>query len=288
MTSAVETGPGVRKLGPARSLALVLFTFLTLTMVQVAVPLRLGELGVSGVTLGVLLALPSVTGLAAETPFASLSDVAGRAGVISLGAVIVAVSSVALATVSGVWLFAGALVLYGVGLVTAALTAFYMFRAVYLTFHGKFRGTPEQEHHLHESPPVMTLPLWILAVGAVVSGWVGFPGWNLFHHFLEPVVRRLIPERARCLPHAVLTARGILVVVLQAGVVAATSRVAGLETSGAAAAGISALALAAAGVLLAPLLLEWRPSERRPVRATTAVPTGRRARARAAAPPTRR
>ncbi len=52
---------------------------------------------------------------------------------------------------------------WAVGLLTAGLTAFYMFRAVYLTFHGKFRGTHEQEHHLHESPPVMTVPLMVLA-----------------------------------------------------------------------------------------------------------------------------
>ncbi len=88
-------------------------------------------------------------------------------------------------------------VLYAIGLITAGLTAFYMFRSVYLTFHGKFRGTHEQEHHLHESPPVMTIPLWILAIGAVVSGWVGIPkllsfgrDLNWFHHFLEPVIAR--------------------------------------------------------------------------------------------------
>jgi NADH-quinone oxidoreductase subunit L len=82
-------------------------------------------------------------------------------------------------------------VLYGVGLLTAALTALYMFRVVFLTFYGPFRGTQEQQHHLHESPPIMTIPLWILALGAVVAGWIGFPGdWNLFHHFLEPVILR--------------------------------------------------------------------------------------------------
>ncbi|HKI01277.1 MAG TPA: NADH-quinone oxidoreductase subunit L [Thermoanaerobaculia bacterium] len=84
-------------------------------------------------------------------------------------------------------------VLYAVGLLTAALTAFYMFRAVNLTFHGKFRGTHEQEHHLHESPPSMTIPLWVLAVGAVISGLVGVPveKWNAFHHFLQPVIYRI-------------------------------------------------------------------------------------------------
>jgi NADH-quinone oxidoreductase subunit L len=83
-------------------------------------------------------------------------------------------------------------VLWAVGLITAGLTAFYMFRSVYLTFFGQFRGTHEQEHHLHESPPSMTIPLWILAVGAVVSGWVGLPKvlaeTNRFQDWLAPVI----------------------------------------------------------------------------------------------------
>ena len=91
----------------------------------------------------------------------------------------------------------GQWILYGVGLVTAGLTACYMFRAVYLTFHGKFRGTEEQRHHLHESPAVMTVPLVILAVGSALVGFLGIPvgiahlfgggDWNWIHHFLEPV-----------------------------------------------------------------------------------------------------
>jgi NADH-quinone oxidoreductase subunit L len=92
----------------------------------------------------------------------------------------------------------GQWVLWAVGLITAGLTAFYMFRSVFLTFHGKFRGTHEAEHHLHESPPVMTIPLWILAVGAVFAGYVGIPKLlsagrdiNWFHHFLEPVILAL-------------------------------------------------------------------------------------------------
>ncbi len=50
-------------------------------------------------------------------------------------------------------------VLYGIALFTALLTAFYMFRLLFITFTGKFRGTHEQEHHLHESPAAMTIPL---------------------------------------------------------------------------------------------------------------------------------
>lgn len=82
--------------------------------------------------------------------------------------------------------------LFIIGAVTALLTAFYSFRIIYVAFHGKFRGTHEQEHHLHESPKVMTIPLIILAAGAIASGWVGVPpilgGGEHFGEFLAPVV----------------------------------------------------------------------------------------------------
>jgi len=78
------------------------------------------------------------------------------------------------------------------GTAVAALTAFYSFRIIFLAFHGKFRGTHEQEHHLHESPKVMTIPLIILAIGAISAGWVGIPaalgGSNAIAHFFEPVL----------------------------------------------------------------------------------------------------
>ena len=48
-----------------------------------------------------------------------------------------------------------------------------MFRAVYLTFHGEFRGTHEQAHHLHESPPTMVVPLQVLAAGSILAGLLG-------------------------------------------------------------------------------------------------------------------
>src|SRR4030042_3454269 len=74
----------------------------------------------------------------------------------------------------------------------AFFTPFYTFRLVFLTFYRKFRGTHEQEHHLHESPKVMTVPLMILAAGAVAVGWIGIPpllgGGAHFAEFLKPVV----------------------------------------------------------------------------------------------------
>lgn len=83
--------------------------------------------------------------------------------------------------------------LYVIGLLTAGLTAFYMFRLLFITFNGSFRGTEEQRHHLHESPASMTIPLVLLAVLSIVGGFVGIP--ELFLHggeklsaFLAPVV----------------------------------------------------------------------------------------------------
>lgn len=71
--------------------------------------------------------------------------------------------------------FAKSPVLYAIGTFSALLTAFYMFRLYSLTFLGKFRGTSEQEHHLHESPGAMTFPLIVLALLAVFAGFLGVP-----------------------------------------------------------------------------------------------------------------
>ncbi|MBK6983434.1 MAG: NADH-quinone oxidoreductase subunit L [Bacteroidetes bacterium] len=78
------------------------------------------------------------------------------------------------------------------GQVASMLTAFYMFRLLYLTFYRKFRGTHEQEHHLHESPKSMTFPLIVLAILAVVGGALGLPEFwgatNWMHHHLDSII----------------------------------------------------------------------------------------------------
>jgi len=79
-----------------------------------------------------------------------------------------------------------------VGVLTAAITAFYMFRLYATTFLGKFRGTADQEHHLKESPAAITIPLIVLAVLAVTGGWIGIPevfmkDGHWLEHFLAPV-----------------------------------------------------------------------------------------------------
>jgi NADH-quinone oxidoreductase subunit L len=82
---------------------------------------------------------------------------------------------------------------YVVGVFTAMLTSFYMFRMMFLTFWGKFRGTHEQEHHLHESPATMTIPLIVLAILSVIGGLIGVPevlgGHHELGHFLAPVFK---------------------------------------------------------------------------------------------------
>jgi NADH-quinone oxidoreductase subunit L len=89
--------------------------------------------------------------------------------------------------------FAHSPVLYVFGILAAMMTAFYMFRLYVLTFNGKFRGTEEQHHHLHESPAAMTLPLVVLAILSIVGGYVGLPSviseHNALAAYLSPVVK---------------------------------------------------------------------------------------------------
>lgn len=84
-------------------------------------------------------------------------------------------------------------ILYAIALFGALLTAYYMFRLLVITFSGKFRGTEEQEHHVHESPPAMTVPLIILAILSIIGGFVGIPqvfiqSGDKLSEFLAPVI----------------------------------------------------------------------------------------------------
>lgn len=82
-------------------------------------------------------------------------------------------------------------VLWIFGVIGSLMTAYYMFRMVFVTFYGSFRGTEEQKHHLHESPLSMTIPLMVLAVLSVAGGWIGIPhvlgGTHHLEAFLAPV-----------------------------------------------------------------------------------------------------
>jgi len=85
----------------------------------------------------------------------------------------------------------GGRILYAFGLLTALLTSFYMFRLIFLTFHGKPRYD-EHKVHVHESPKSMLVPLMILAVLSIIGGWMAAPafwgGPDYFAKFLEPAL----------------------------------------------------------------------------------------------------
>jgi len=85
-------------------------------------------------------------------------------------------------------------ILWGIGYLTALMTAFYMFRLIYLTFFSKPRMSHEVEHHIHESPSSMTMPLVVLAVMSLFAGFLGWPqslgGSDRFARYLDPVFAR--------------------------------------------------------------------------------------------------
>jgi NADH-quinone oxidoreductase subunit L len=82
-----------------------------------------------------------------------------------------------------------------VGVITALITCFYMFRLLYLVFFSTFRGTDQQAQHLHEPSKVMTIPLIILAILSFAGGFLNIPeifgGHQSFHNFLSPVLSKL-------------------------------------------------------------------------------------------------
>jgi NADH-quinone oxidoreductase subunit L len=86
--------------------------------------------------------------------------------------------------------FAKSPIYWALGVIGAAMTAFYMFRLYATTFLGQFRGTHDQEHHLHESPISMTLPLILLAVASAIAGALGIPALMGGNHWLS---HQLIP-----------------------------------------------------------------------------------------------
>jgi len=89
--------------------------------------------------------------------------------------------------------FAQSPTMYVLGVIAAMFTSFYMFRLLFLTFYGKFRGTSDQEHHLHESPPSMTIPLIVLAVLSVIGGFLNVPeslgGSHWLANYLAPIFK---------------------------------------------------------------------------------------------------
>jgi len=110
--------------------------------------------------------------------------------------------------------------LLGVG--GSVLTAFYMFRLLFLTFYGKFRGTHHQEEHLHESPKSITIPLMVLAGLSVLGGFIGLPeafhAKHLLKSFLSPVFAasdlRMLPAEISHTTEYALMALAIVIVLI--------------------------------------------------------------------------
>ena len=121
--------------------------------------------------------------------------------------------------------------LYWVGTLTAGLTAFYMFRGLFMTFYGESRVEAEVEHHVHESSSKMTVPLMVLAFFSIVAGWVSLPkvwpfnGSEAFDRYLEPVfgkateaLRTVSPERAGELSTGALMGFSVLAAFIGIGI----------------------------------------------------------------------
>ena len=79
-------------------------------------------------------------------------------------------------------------ILWFLAAIASIMTAFYMFRLLYLTFFKDFRGTQEQKNHLHESPTAMTIPLIVLAILSVIGGAISLPGASWLNNYLQPII----------------------------------------------------------------------------------------------------
>ena len=84
--------------------------------------------------------------------------------------------------------------LWVIGSIASIMTAFYMFRLIYLTFFNSFRGTEEQKHHLHESPSLITVPLTILAILSFFGGIISLPGHSWLNEYLSPLFSKVAHE----------------------------------------------------------------------------------------------
>jgi NADH-quinone oxidoreductase subunit L len=109
----------------------------------------------------------------------------------------------------------GSKIFWALGVITAFMTSFYMFRLIFLTFTGEYRGAQPEAHSLHgdhgehhhsphESPWLILAPLVLLGVLSVIGGWVGIG--NRFEHFLDPVIQKVSAEQDTTLTPAQLEA----------------------------------------------------------------------------------
>lgn len=108
--------------------------------------------------------------------------------------------------------FENNIILWVIASLASIMTAFYMFRLLYLTFFKEFRGTEAQKHHLHESPSLITFPLIVLAILAAIGGLISLPGNSWLHEYLAPVLPAVANEE-----HAFGTTEYMLMIVAVIG-----------------------------------------------------------------------
>jgi NADH-quinone oxidoreductase subunit L len=85
-------------------------------------------------------------------------------------------------------------ILWFIASLASLMTAFYMFRLLYLTFFKEFRGTPEQKNHLHESPALITFPLIVLSILATLGGLISLPSNSWLNHYLAPLFTKVAKQ----------------------------------------------------------------------------------------------
>jgi NADH-quinone oxidoreductase subunit L len=113
-------------------------------------------------------------------------------------------------------------IMWGIAVFTAFLTAFYMFRMMFLTFYGNYRGTHHAEEKIHESPLSMTFPLIVLAVLSAIGGIIGIPEVLGGHHWLSKWLSPVIPLHEGTADHATefmlmaVSVGGVIIVILYA------------------------------------------------------------------------
>jgi NADH-quinone oxidoreductase subunit L len=105
--------------------------------------------------------------------------------------------------------------LWVIASLASIMTAFYMFRLLYLTFFKSFRGTEDQKHHLHESPALITFPLIVLAILAAVGGLLSLPGNSWLNEYLSP----LFPKSAHEAHHFGTTEYTLMAVAVIGGLI---------------------------------------------------------------------
>ena len=116
-------------------------------------------------------------------------------------------------------IFVHSKVFFVLALIASLMTTFYMFRLLFLTFYGDFRGNDIQKNHLHESPKSMTIPLMVLAGLSVVGGFIGFPhgiGHQLhIHHWLDGFLAKVVqPNHVEMPVQTELLLMGVTIVLI--------------------------------------------------------------------------